>query len=82
MFSIGNLIKNWSESRKKRNDEERKRIAEDDALHSFNISEHEGMPVIIYNKVIISVPESKVTGDQLIKTMLKLREIFVKSKTK
>ena len=40
------------------------------------------MPVIIYNKVVISVPESKVTGDQLIKTMLKLREIFVTSKTK
>ena len=82
MFSIGKLINNRKESRKKRNDEERKRIAEDDALHSFNISEHEGMPVILYNHVVISVPESNVTGDQLIKTMLKLREIFVTSKTK
>lgn len=81
MFSIKNLISTWKESREKHNAEQRKHIAEDDALHLFNISEHDGMPVILYNHVVISVPEKNVTGDQLIKSMLKLREIYVQSKS-
>ena len=78
--SIKNLVSNWKESREKRNAEERKHIAEDEALRSFNISKHEGMPVILYNHVIVTVPSKEVTGDQLIQSMLKLREIYVQSK--
>ena len=81
MFSsIKNFVSNWKESREKRNAEERKHIAEDEALRSFNISEHKGMPVILFNHVIITVPNKETTGDQLIQSMLKLREIYVQSK--
>ncbi len=80
MLSIKNLISNFKEARAKKNAEERKRIAEDSALQLFNISEHDGMPVILYNHVVVSLPEKDITGDQLIKSMLRLREIYVQSK--
>ncbi len=81
MEAIKKLISNWKEARKKRSAEQRKEMAQDDALCLFNIGEHEGMPVILYNHVVISVPQKGMTGDQLIQSMLKLREIYVQSKT-
>lgn len=59
---------------------ERRQTAERDALTRFNISSFEGKPVIIYGDVVISVPNDKATGDMLIQSMLKLREIYVQSK--
>jgi len=77
---ITNFISSCKESRAAANAAERKQFAERDALSRFNISSFGGKPVIIYGDVVISVPNDKTTGDSLIQSMLKLREIYVQSK--
>ena len=83
MFLIDNITKfinKCKEARAASNAAERKQFAERDALTRFNISSFEGKPVILYGDVVISVPNDKTTGDSLIQSMLKLREIYVQSK--
>lgn len=83
MFLIDNIasfINKCKAQRAASNAAERKQFAERDALTRFNISSFEGKPVILYGDVVISVPNDKTTGDSLIQSMLKLREIYVQSK--
>ena len=77
---ITSFITKCKESRAASNAAERRQFAERDALTRFNISSFEGKPVIIYGDVVVSVPNDKTTGDSLIQSMLKLREIYVQSK--
>lgn len=83
MFLIDNITKcisNWKATRVASKATERKQYAEQEALTRFNISSFNGKPVIIYDDVVISIPNDKETGDSLIQSMLKLREIYVQSK--
>ncbi len=83
MFLIDNITKffsKWKETRIASKAAERKQYAEQEALIRFNISSFDGKPVIIYGDVVISIPNDKETGDSLIQSMLKLREIYVQSK--
>lgn len=83
MFLIDNIAKcisNWKATRAASKATERKQYAEQEALTRFNISSFNGKPVIIYDDVVISIPNDKETGDSLIQSMLKLREIYVQSK--
>ena len=83
MFLIDNITKiisKWKERRTASKAMEHKQYAEQEALIRFNISSFDGMPVIIYGDVVISIPNDKETGDSLIQSMLKLREIYVQSK--
>lgn len=83
MFLIDNITKiisKWKETRIASKALEHKQYAEQEALIRFNISSFDGKPVIIYGDVVISIPNDKTTGDSLIQTMLKLREIYVQSK--
>lgn len=83
MFLIDNITSFISKCKAQRaasNAAERKQFAERDALARFNISSFDGKPVILYGDVVISVPNDKTTGDSLIQSMLKLREIYVQSK--
>ncbi len=77
---ITSFISKCKSSRAASNAARIKQYAEHDALVRFNISSLEGKPVILYNDVVISVPNEANTSDALIKTMLKLREIYVQSK--
>lgn len=78
--SITSFINKCKAQRAASNAAERKQSAEHEALTRFNISSLDGKPVILYDDVVISVPNDKETGDSLIQTMLKLREIYVQSK--
>lgn len=83
MFLIDNITSFISKCKAQRaasNAAERKQFAEREALARFNISSFDGKPVILYGDVVISVPNDKTTGDSLIQSMLKLREIYVQSK--
>lgn len=83
MFLIDNITKcisNWKVARATSKATERKQYVEQEALTRFNISSFNGKPVIIYDDVVISIPNDKETGDSLIQSMLKLREIYVQSK--
>lgn len=77
---ISENIKSYRAARKRRKENEHKRVAENDALARFNISKFNGKAVILYDDVVISVPDDKITGDMLIQSMLELRDIYVKLK--
>ncbi len=78
--NITNFINKCKEARAASNAAACKQCAESEALARFNISSFEGKPVILYGDVVISIPNDKATGDSLIQSMLKLREIYVQSK--
>lgn len=77
---IEKFFKNCRAAQKAKNAAARKRLAEYDALDRFNIGSYDNKPVIIYNNVVISSTNSRQTAEELIKTMLELREIYVKNK--
>lgn len=83
MFLIDKITKtinDWRQSITDANVTKRREQIEHEALRRFNISSFDGKPVIIYNDVVITVPNDKTTGDSLIQSMLKLREIYVQSR--
>ena len=77
---ITKTINDWRQSITDANVTKRREQIEHEALRRFNISSFDGKPVIIYNDVVITVPNDKTTGDSLIQSMLKLREIYVQSR--
>ena len=77
---IKQMFSNFSQRRKEHKLKSVREMASHEALHSFNIDAYNGEPVITSNHIVISVPQKNVSGEQLIDTMLKLREIYIESK--
>lgn len=77
---IKKVFSDFLHRRKERKLESIREMASHEALRCFNIDSYNGEPVITYNHVIISVPQKNISGEQLITTMLKLREIYIESK--
>lgn len=78
---IKDAVSAFIKSRKEHKAASVREIAAHEALRYFNIDAYDGEPVITFNNVVVSIPQKNISGDQLIKTMLQLREIYIQSRT-
>lgn len=46
------------------------------AENLFNITQYKDAPVITYNHVVITPPDPNVSGDELIRKLIELRQIY------
>ena len=77
---IFNGIKGFIKAKAQRAKNEQKQMIEHDAQTKFNISKFNGKAVIIYDGVVVSVPNDNIAGDVLIDRMFELRDIYTSQK--
>lgn len=77
MEKIKDFFKNWRDRAKEKKVNRMREELAQFAKERFNIINYEGTPVITYNGVIITVPDQKLSGDELIRQLMELRRIYV-----
>jgi len=67
----------WKEARSEKQAQSDKNTRAQMAISRFNIIDHNDIPVIALDGIIITVPNEKQNGDALIKQLIELRKIYV-----